>query len=329
MESTDTIGDGRDIEEQSSIVRLLAIIGASVALLLLALVAVFLGFKNLDGGLFLLDIIEIVLGAAAGYAAIRLGTSILIALGISLVALLFNVVQWIVRVVALPFTLLEFVFILIVTGLIILDVFYVVFLWRLYRADLNNNNPDIPEADRREAVLNQEGNRIRMTGIFGLIGVAIMFVSVALLLGFDDTAEQLCFFSIGHLPVAIVAIFAATSFSGFVMIGIMIAGLVLLILDLLELIFRVTAISLALLETLSVLSIESIVLILINTALLLVDVMYIVTAFAYLYELSFGPDGERADGTPIEPDKADLEIASSQAPINALRRRGKKVHHPE
>ena len=325
MTELDEIDAGDGLEEETFVVRVLGAVDFSATALLLVVISATVGFGGLDGGLFLIDILEFVLSAVALYATLRLGPLLLAAIVLALLTLVANVGQWLARVILLPFTLLELVFLLIVTGFIIIDILFLVFLWQLYRADTINQSEEVG-ISVRELVLSQESNRIRMTAIFGLVGVGLLLVSVALLLGFTGTAARLCLFSIGHIPVAIIAgLFAAHA--PWTMVAVMVLGFILLILDLIELVFRVREINMAFLSVLTVESIAAVVLIFINAALLLVGAMYTVTAFSYIYEAAFIVDTPAVvNSVNVESLKPELE--TSQASLSALRRR-KVAEHQE
>lgn len=277
----DVIGDRRNLERQTSLVRIVAFVDFSYTLLVLFIISFFFGFTSMDTTLFLLDISHFLVAGAAGYGGIRLGYILYVAGALAALALILDFVQLLMRVFGMPLTLQEFIFIVAVALFIVLDVLELFGLVRLLTADRQQNQL-LQEHDRRSAILNQEANTVRLTGVFDIVASLFLFLFILVFVGFNSTPTALTLWGIGHIPVALYAIFVAAH-GGYWMIAMLLLGFLLLILDIIEIVERFTSLPTNLLGTFSLSSLFSLLLIFINICFILISLMYIIASFGWLY----------------------------------------------
>ena len=322
----DAIGDRSGLEEETGAVRLLALIDFSLLLLVLFLVDFFLGFTTPDTKWFLVDIVHIPLVLAAAYAAFRLGFVATIAIIIAFVAFILDFIQLLVRAFGFPLTLLEFVFILVTLAFVVLDILFIATLWRLTSV-ANNTEIDTTSEEGRERIVAQAGNTVRLTALFGFVGVVFVIVPVGVFLGFSSTETHLCLWSLGQLIVAPYAAFFAPRGLWWMCV-LLVFGFILFICDaFVQLIMRITDFTSSDLTTLSLTGIFIVVLILVNIALVFVDVMYILASFDYIYTIGFRESTPSA--TPAKPatdleNEAAIEVKSELSAYGVRRRRTPK-----
>lgn len=322
MTSMDPVADRRRLEYECSAVRLLAIIDFSLILIVLAFVAFFFGFDAGIEQLFLLSTPHILLAPLAGYAALRLGLAVVAALGVLGVVFLLDVAQWFIRVFAFPLTLLSFVFLVVNTAFIVIDILYAFALWRLRVTDKaqNSDTMDSDRTERNRAVIRQEANTVRLTALFGL--VTIIFVALVVLVFFSLVGREtfLFAFSVLHIIVAPYGLVLATRGKVWMLI-LLVAAVILLVLDGAQLVLRFLDIRQGQLVTLTLGSLFAVFFILINIGLLLIDLMYIIGSAGYIYEKIMHT--EDAITTPTGAAYVFSDDNSSHVPFKVSRRRGK------
>lgn len=328
------VADRRELEHETSAVRILALIAFSLILLTLFIVSFFFGFDDLSEQLFFLSALHIVLAPLATYAALRLGIFTWLALGGALLLFILDVAQWFLRAFFLPFTLLEFIFIIVNTVFIALDVLYLITIWRINDTDESQNNAivDSDDFETRAAMKEQEANTLRLTALFGFIAVAFMLVFTLIFLGFGTTTRALTLFSVGHLILAPYAAFIAVI--GDIWIAVMLlAGIGQLVLDSIQLVLRFSTLSGALITTLSVDSVFGVTFILINIGLLFVDLMYILASVGYLAASGwFGSARVNVGTTTLSfaqaQEKYDTHQQHGEGPWRVHRRRKNYTNEP-
>lgn len=318
------VSDRRELEHETSAVRILALLGFSLILLTLFLVSFFFGFDELSEQLFFLSAPHILLAPLATYAALRLGIFTWLALGFAAIVLVLDIVQWFLRAFFLPFTLLEFIYIIVNTVFIALDLLYLISIWRINDTDSAQNNAivDADETETRIAMREQEANTLRLTALFGFIAAAFMLTFVLIFLGFITPTRALALFSVGHLILAPYAAFLAVI--GDIWMGVMLlASIGQLILDSIQLILRFSLLSGAAITTLSVDSVFGVALILVNIGLLFVDLMYVLSSIGFLAASAwFGAVRINLSTTLLSFAQAkDVEADTGPEPYRVRRRR--------
>jgi hypothetical protein len=285
MVSTFLIGDRRELGRETGTLRLLALIDFSLILFVLLLVATFSGFSALRTKLFFLSAPHLVLAPLAGLASLRLGALVYIGIVLSAICLMLDSVQWWLRLLLLDFDFGELISIIVVTVFIIIDGLYILMQYRVRVTD-EAQNIDIAETDKREAILKQEANTLRVSGIFGFIVSAAMLFFCAISLFRSRVALQ-AIFSVGHLLAAPYAVFLSSR--GIVWMWVMLAISILLAgLDVTEIVLRIIDIRSGVLTTLTLTSLFTITLLLINFSLFVIDLMYFLSSSGWLYAHKYG-----------------------------------------
>lgn len=324
------VADRRELEHETQAVRVLALIAFSLILLTLFLVSFFFGFDDLSEQLFFLSAPHIVLAPLAAYAALRLGIFTWLALGGAALVFLLDVIQWFLRAFLLPFTLLEFIFIVVNTVFIVIDILYLITIYRINDTDEAQNNAvvDRDEVETRMAMKEQEANTLRLTALFGFIAVVFLLSFTLIFLGFATPTRMLTLFSAGHLILAPYAAFIAVI--GDIWMAVMLlAGIGQLVLDGIQLVLRFSSLTGTLITTLSVDSVFGVVFVLINVSLLLVDLMYILSSVGYLAASGwFGTARMSVGITTIsfaQPHESSTEFG--EQPWRVHRRRKQQQQH--
>src|SRR5690606_28569344 len=134
------IGDRRNLEQETTGVRLIAAIAFSLIIFVLFVVAIFFGFSSTIARLFLLGLGHLVLAPVACYASLRLGFALILSLVLAVVVLILDLVQSMIRVFGLPLSFLGFIALRFVVAFVFIDIVYVAFLYRLRTTALAQNN---------------------------------------------------------------------------------------------------------------------------------------------------------------------------------------------
>lgn len=307
----DFVGDRTNLSREAGAVRLIAIVAFSlIVITLVVLLFFFNGFSTPSQQLFFLSVGHLIVAPVAGYAALRLGWAILAALILAIVQTVLDSVELAVRIFGLPFTLLEFIFIVLTAAFVVLDVLYLGSLWRLYSTDRAQNRPEEDPLLRSLAILRQEKNTARVAGLFGLVASVILFSLLFVFLSFDDSIAALTLYSIGHLILGPYAILIAP-LGTFAMAGLFALAIVQIILDTIEFILRATSFESSIFSVLTLASVFTVMLIMVNFCFILVDVMYLLSSFGYIYERLFGPDHLATDAEAPKTKVAPVTASSS------------------
>lgn len=281
------------LEREMSSLRLVALVGFSLAVLLLLLVFIFdTSIAVPNTRLLLLSSGHILLAVVAGYASLRCGPILIIALVLAVIQTILDLVHFVIRTVGLSFDLVAIVTFFFVAFLLVIDVLYLVSIWRLrtvisalqqrteYKRD-EKDDPAVQEKAIRDGLLSQESNTVRLAALFGGFTVAALLFFTLVFVGFGPRYAWLSLFHASHilLALAAIAIFEASTIAA---IFIMFFAVGQLAADGLAFVFRLSDVSL-LTGTVSLTSIATLIYFLINVCLLLVDAVYISAALTYAY----------------------------------------------
>lgn len=284
------VGSRAELERETTGVRIIAIVGFSVAIVCLFFA---LGLLGATSRLFLLTLGHLIIAPVAAYASLRLGFAILLAIGLVVLQTLLDVGQLILRTVTFQLPdFLSLFYIVILVVFLFIDIAYLITLWRLRttikaldartakRID-EKSDPVAQFEKARDQLLQQESNTIRVTALFGLVGAAFLILPMALLFAFQVPLTQLALLTLLHIPVAIYALMFSTRHTVLTLILTLLAA-GLLVVDFFVVIARLTSdefdFSIAALG-----SIVNIILLMIAVLFVLVDVVYIIGTIGLVY----------------------------------------------
>jgi hypothetical protein len=284
------LGSRGELERETTGVRIVAIVAFSVAIVTLFFA---FGFLGVTSRLFLLTIGHLIIAPVAGYASVRFGLAILVALGLVVIQTLLDVGQLLIRV--FTFSLFDFFalfYIVVMLVFVALDIVYLITLWRLYttirainrRAAKNiDETADPAEAleRAREHLLQQESNTIRVAALFGLVGAAFLLLPMALLFVFSATVTRLALLTFLHVPVAIYALMFSTRHTILALILLGLAAL-LLVADVFVILARLSSPEFGF-AVFAIGTIVNLVLLMIGVLFVLVDVVYMIASVGLVY----------------------------------------------
>jgi len=325
------------LEREMSTLRLVALVGFSLAILLLLVVFIFDTSFGVPGTrLLLLSSGHILLAVVAGYASLRCNPILILALVLAVVQTILDLVHFVIRTLGLSFELVAIVTFFFVAFLLVIDVLYLVSIWRLrtvinalqerteYKID-EKDDPKVQEEAVRDGLLSQESNTVRLAALFGAITVAALLFFTLVFVGFTPRYARLTLFHASHLLLALFAIIFVEA-STVAAIFVMFFAVGQLGADVLAFIFRLSDIS-VLTGTVSIESIATLIYFLINVCLLLVDAVYISAALTYAYVRSEA-DPQTVSSLAMVREKVQYEklppMPATASRINAFEVRKRK-----
>lgn len=323
---TDFVGDRRGLAKETGIVRLVALIGFLLALFIFFIITFFLrpAFTTLSEQLFLIDVIgQPIASGLAAYASLRLGLVVQIGMAFAFLMLIVDTSQFIVRLVVVSLTLLDFIADVFVVVFIVIDVVYIVALSSLSSRDseVNNDVTDVDQLRTHDAVLRQEANTIRLTGLFGFVAIVFLALFTLIAFAFSVSETQLLFFNLSQLPLAIYAEVLGTRSPiwTIILVGF---GIIQLTLSSVSLALRVLALTQNGFILTSFATIFVILFVLADICFVFISVMYVLAATGYLYEKWWGSDNVKIDITAMSMSRASARddeheklVVSAYAPV--------------
>jgi len=302
----------RDLERETTGLRIVATIGFSFAVATVFVLFAFLGNDRGTETLLLLSAGHLLIAPIAGYASVRFGIALTTALVLAATQTVLDLVQLIIRVTQVGSGDFDsFFFILFVLFFLVIDALYLIAVWRLratiaalnQRANALRDETADPAAERevvRRRLLQQESNAIRLTALFGLVGAAVLLLPIAVFVSFGDPIVGLTLFHASHILIALYAISYGVRGGWYTALLLLLAA-GQLVLDLLALLLRITMTDFDI-AFVSLGSILALTFSLIAIAFLLIDAMYITTSLAY-FSLS----------TSETPEEASLIVRGASA----------------
>ncbi len=330
------------LEKETGTLRFIAFLDISLSIAILLVLIVFVGLDDFSEQLFILSAGHFILAPIVAYTTVRFGAALYVAFGFAAVQFGLDLIELVVR--AFSFSLTTEQVILLVANVVLLAFCgaYIFLLYRVYTV-VRRQNERAREVNAasftpaqlaehtmaaRARLVQQEANTIRLTALFGLVGVLVALLSAFVLLSFSRPAVLLLLFSTGHIFVAIYALLFGTSSPAWIFTSILlVAAIILLLLDGLQIFLRLRLFS-GSLTAVSFNAIVNITLLLINIAFLLVDVMYLLSSIGYLYIDQTGAVEDTAvaeqavaDTSPEQPMSLLSAMSLMRSDMNVLRKR--------
>jgi len=323
------------LERPMSNLRLVALIGLSSAVLLLLFAFLLTSAVVVpQSGLLLLSASHILLAAVAGYASLRFGPLLVVAIGLAVLQTVLDLVHFALRAFALSFDFVALGAFFFVAFLLALDALYLASMLRL-RSAIDylqqrtkfkvNEGADLNEleSDVRSGLLSQESNTLRVTALFGGFAVTALLFFTILFVGFSPRYAWLTLLHASHIVLALFAIafFEASTIAAVFFLFFAVGQLTA---DGVALALRLDGLAL-LTGTVSLQSIASVIYLLVNIALLLVDAIYVSASLTYAYVRS---GADPATTTSMSMVQAQVTRELSDAPfvarLHAMRVRKQK-----
>jgi hypothetical protein len=281
------VNDRRNLEQEAAGVRITSAVAFSLIIFVLFAVAIFFGFDTFEERLFLAGLGHLALAPLAAYGSLRLGLVLRLAFILSVPIFFVDLVQFVIRVFAIRLSLLAFFGIVFIFVFLLLDAIYIGVLYRLVTTDKaqNNKQTDRDIVQLRADVLRQEANTLRLAGIFGFFGTVLWLFFTLIFLGVSTTATFLTLFAVGHLVLAPFATFLSTVSTGWATAFLLLSVLQTAA-DFVQIGLRFTSIEVGQLGQLTFDNIFVVGFLLINVLYLMLDVIYVVGAFGYIYASS-------------------------------------------
>jgi len=323
------------LERPMSNLRLVALIGLSSAVLLLLFAFLLTSAVVVpQSGLLLLSASHILLAAVAGYASLRFGPLLVVAIGLAVLQTVLDLVHFALRAFALSFDFVALGAFFFVAFLLALDALYLASMLRL-RSAIDylqqrtkfkvNEGADLNEleSDVRSGLLSQESNTLRVAALFGGFAVTALLFFTILFVGFSPRYAWLTLLHASHIVLALFAIafFEASTIAAVFFLFFAVGQLTA---DGVALALRLDGLAL-LTGTVSLQSIASVIYLLVNIALLLVDAIYVSASLTYAYVRS---GADPATTTSMSMVQAQVTRELSDAPfvarLHAMRVRKQK-----
>lgn len=302
-ETDSTVGDRRGLTNRTAFVRIVAMIGFVLFLLVVIVANLFYGFTGTLERLLLLSIGHLLLAPLAFFATLRLGMLVTGALILASVQLLLDTIQLVIRAFRAELTV-EFVVLLAANiALAAVSLLYILALVRLRQADyeLNNGIVDGDKQEKRAAMIRQESNALRVIAIFDVFLLLAVLLFLLVLGDFSVAMHMWSLLYLGHFVVLGFALFGAPNGYTWLIIFVFFV-LVQTAADLLQFTLRLLDRPDLTLEVLSFANIVTTTLLIIAAAYIVIDIAYLVSAFGLVSAIDMNIDArlERTESQAVE-----------------------------